>query len=237
MPLLEVTDLSGGYRSDLTILHGITMRVEPGQTVSIIGPNGAGKSTILRAIFGMLPSRRGTVAFDGRDISNSSPRQILRGGIAFSPQGRNLFTEMTVEENLRMGAYIRTDHAQVSADVEHALALFPKLEQFRDRVAGRLSGGQMQMLEIARAMLVSPRLLLIDEPSMGLAPRMASEVFETISAVRERGTAILIVEQNAEASLRLSDHAYVIETGSNRMDGPADRIRTDPQVRRAYLGG
>ncbi|MGH3098428.1 MAG: ABC transporter ATP-binding protein [Streptosporangiales bacterium] len=237
MALLEVDELAGGYRADLTILHGVSLAVEAGQTVSIIGPNGAGKSTVLRAIFGMLPRKCGSVVFDGRDISDATPMEILRSGIAFSPQGRNLFTEMTVEENLRLGGYVRHDRAGLTADIEAAFDAFPVLREHRGRTAGRLSGGQMQMLEVARAMLVKPRLLLVDEPSLGLAPTMATEVLANIATVAAGGTAVLIVEQNADASLRMSDYAYVIETGTNRVEGPAAQILADPSVRLAYLGG
>lgn len=237
MALLEVSDLAGGYRPDLTILHGVSLSVDAGQVVSIIGPNGAGKSTVLRGIFGLLPHCQGSVRFAGQDISRSRPGEILRSGMAFSPQGRNLFTEMTVEENLRLGGYSRRDRRQIDADIASVLERFPALAPHRKRTAGLLSGGQMQMLELARAMLLEPDLLLVDEPSLGLAPAMAATVFDEIAGVARAGTAILMVEQNAEASLRMSDHAYVIETGTNRMDGPAEQIRTDPGVRAAYLGG
>lgn len=235
MALLEVENLVGGYRSDLDILHGISLEVDAGQMVSIIGPNGAGKSTILKGIFGLLLLKSGRVAFDGEEIAGWSPQKILRRGITFVPQGHNIFPEMTVEDNLLLGAYIRSDD-RVRDDIERVYRIFPVLRDLRKQIAGYLSGGQMQMLEMGRAMLLKPRLVMIDEPSLGLAPKIAKEVFRKVEELRSEGVAILIVEQNADASLRMSDHAYVIETGTNRTDGSAEEIRTNPKVRRAYLG-
>lgn len=235
MALLEVEELVGGYRDDLDILHRVSLRVEEGQMVSIIGPNGAGKSTVLRAIFGLVKVKQGSVRFDDREITSAAPMERLRMGMSLLPQGHNLFPEMTVNENLELGAYIRRDR-NVKRDLEAAYGLFPELATMRRRVAGYLSGGQMQMLEMARAMLLQPRLLLVDEPSLGLSPKMSKAVFAKIAELKERGVSILIVEQNAEASLRISDHAYVVTMGANTADGPAEQIRTNADIRRSYLG-
>lgn len=235
MALLEVDKVVGGYRADLDILHGVTLRVEEGQMVSIIGPNGAGKSTVLRSIFGVVKVKSGTVVFGDRDVTALPPQQRLRLGMSFVPQGHNLFPEMTVHENLELGAYIRRDKS-VARDIEAAYEAFPELTPLRRKVAGYLSGGQMQMLEIARALLLKPRLILIDEPSLGLSPKIAKVVFARIAELRQRGVSVLIVEQNAEASLRMSDHAYVVAMGRTTVNGPAEQIRTDADVRRSYLG-
>lgn len=235
MALLEVDSVVGGYRPDLDILQGVTLRVEEGQMVSIIGPNGAGKSTVLRSIFGVIKIKSGKVVFSGQDVTAMPSQQRLRMGMSFVPQGHNLFPEMTVHENLELGAYTRRDKA-VAHDIEAAYQAFPELAGMRRKVAGYLSGGQMQMLEIARALLLQPRLILIDEPSLGLSPKMAKAVFARIGELKERGVSILIVEQNAEASLRMSDHAYVVAMGCTTVNGPAELIRADADVRRSYLG-
>ena len=235
--LLSVDGVVGGYRPDLDILHGITLRVDRGEMVSIIGPNGAGKSTVLKAIFGVIKLKAGSVSFDGDDITALTPEARLRRGLSFVPQGHNVFPEMTVHENLELGAYIRRDKAGVRRDIDRVYEMFPDVARLRHRVAGYLSGGQMQMLEMGRALLLSPKLILIDEPSLGLSPKMAREVFAKVAELRRRGTSILMVEQNAEASLRLSQRAYVVVMGRTTVDGEAEAIRTDPSVRRSYLGG
>ncbi len=234
--LLRVDGVVGGYRPDLDILHGVTLRVDRGEMVSIIGPNGAGKSTVLKAIFGMIKLKAGTVTFDGQDITTLAPGARLRRGLSFVPQGHNVFPEMTVHENLELGAYIRRDSAGVRRDIDRVYEMFPDVARLRHRVAGYLSGGQMQMLEMGRALLLSPKLILIDEPSLGLSPKMAREVFAKVAELRESGTSILMVEQNAEASLRMSQRAYVVVMGKTTVDGEAETIRTDPSVRRSYLG-
>lgn len=219
----------------MEILHRVSLRVDEGEMVSIIGPNGAGKSTVLRAIFGMLRLRRGNVSFTGSDITHVPTMQRLRLGMSYVPQGHSLFPEMTVQENLELGAYIRNDRA-VAHDIKAAYDAFPDLYPMRKRTAGYLSGGQMQMLEMARATLLHPKLILIDEPSLGLSPKVAKSVFAKVAELKASGVAVLIVEQNAEASLRMSDRAYVVTTGEVTHEGSAEVLRTDPEVRRAYLG-
>ncbi len=233
--MLEVVDVAGGYRPDMEILHGVSLRVDEGEMVSIIGPNGAGKSTVLRSIFGMLRLTRGSVTFLGRDITRATTMERLRLGISFVPQGHTIFPEMTVEENLELGAYIRRD-SRIAADIRGAYEAFPDLYAMRKRAAGYLSGGQMQMLEMARARLLHPKLILIDEPSLGLSPKIAKFVFAQIADLKGSGVAVLIVEQNAEASLSMSDRAYVVTTGAVSHEGPAEAVRTDPDIRQAYLG-
>lgn len=213
------------------------MKVEEGQMVSIIGPNGAGKSTIFRTLFGFLPARKGNVYFDGEEVTNLPPPDLLRRGITFVPQGRHVFPLMTVKENLELGAYIRRDRRGVRRDIERVYALFPLLKERSRQKGGSLSGGEMQILEMGRAMLLNPRLMFLDEPSLGLSPIMANEVFDKIEEIKAAGSTILIVEQNADRSLKMSDYAYVLETGQNKYEGPAEEIRNNEEVKRLYLGG
>ena len=235
--LLEVEGIVAGYTKELDILNGVSLKMEEGQMVSIIGPNGAGKSTVLKTIFGVLQARKGRISYHGQEITNLSSAVLLRKGLSFVPQGRNLFPLMTVRENLELGAYIRSDKKGIESDIERTYGMFPILREKRNQKAGSLSGGEMQMLEMGRAMLLSPKLMLIDEPSLGLSPKMASEVFNKIDEIKEKGATILIVEQNADRSLRMSDYAYVLEMGKNRSEGPAEQIRNDPEIKRLYLGG
>ncbi len=213
------------------------MKVEEGQMVSIIGPNGAGKSTIFRTLFGFLPARKGNVYFNGEEVTNLPPPDLLRRGITFVPQGRHVFPLMTVKENLELGAYIRRDRRGVRRDIERVYALFPLLKERSRQKGGSLSGGEMQILEMGRAMLLNPRLMFLDEPSLGLSPIMANEVFDKIEEIKAAGSTILIVEQNADRSLKMSDYAYVLETGQNKYEGPAEEIRNNEEVKRLYLGG
>lgn len=236
MALLQLEGIVAGYEREATVLHDVNMEVQEQQVVSIIGPNGAGKSTVLNAIFGFIPYRTGRVTFDGEDISDWTPARILRAGITFVPQGRNIFPEMTVLENLELGAYIRSDRKSIQRDIERVYESFPILRDRSNQMAGLLSGGQQQMLEMGRAMLLSPKLLLVDEPSMGLSPIMAKEVFAKLREIKATGTAVLMVEQNADASLDMSDYAYVLELGRNKQSGEAQAIRSDPEVRASYLG-
>ncbi len=236
MTFLVIKDIVSGYSKELNILDGVSMRVEKGQMVSIIGPNGAGKSTVLKTIFGILQAREGQVIFKGEDVTNTPPAELLKKGVSLVPQGRNLFPLMTVRENLELGAYIKTDKNEIEQGIKRVYDMFPILEERKNQKAGTLSGGEMQMLEMGRAMLLNPQIMLIDEPSLGLSPKMAHEVFNKIEEINKRGTSILIVEQNADRSLRMSDYAYVIETGKNKYEGPAEQIRNDDEIKRLYLG-
>jgi branched-chain amino acid transport system ATP-binding protein len=233
--LLEVRDLHAGY-GKLEILKGVSLDVQPGQVVSIIGPNGAGKSTVFKTLFGLLPARQGRVTLDGENVTNQAPADLLRRGMAYVPQGRNVFPLMTVEENLRLGAYTRPRSAELEAEIERLYETFPVLRESRRRRAGDLSGGQQQMLEMARALLLKPRLILLDEPTLGLAPLVFKEIFRIVENLRRLGQTILMVEQNAAKALEISDYAYVLELGQNRYQGAGDVIRNDERVRRLYLG-
>src|SRR5262245_14118482 len=236
MALLEVRDLHTGY-GKMEILRGVSLRVETGQVVSIIGPNGAGKSTVFKALFGLLPAWRGAVHFDGTDVTNRASADLLQRGMAYVPQGRNVFPLMTVEENLLLGAYIRPRSRELEGEVERVYQTFPMLRDARRKRAADLSGGQQQMLEMARSLLLRPRLLLLDEPTLGLAPLVFKEVFRIIEELRRSGQTILMVEQNAAKALEISDYAYVLELGRNRYEGPGAEIRHDERVQRLYLGG
>jgi branched-chain amino acid transport system ATP-binding protein len=233
--LLEVEDVHAGY-GKLEILRGVSLRVEAGQVVSIIGPNGAGKSTVFKTLFGLLPARQGRVRFDGEDVTNRPPADLLRLGITYVPQGRNVFPLMTVDENLRLGAYIRPRSSELEREVDRVYDTFPMLRTARGKRAAELSGGQQQMLEMGRALLLRPRLMLLDEPTLGLAPLVFREIFRIIEMLRRDGQTILMVEQNAAKALEISDYAYVLELGRNRFDGTGEAIRTDERIRRLYLG-
>jgi branched-chain amino acid transport system ATP-binding protein len=233
--LLEVRDLHAGY-GKLEILKGVSLRVEPRQVVSIIGPNGAGKSTVFKTVFGLLPARQGQVLLDDEDITNQPPAELLRRGMAYVPQGRNVFPLMTVEENLRLGAYTRPRSDDLEDEIERLYETFPVLRESRRRRAGDLSGGQQQMLEMARALLLNPRLILLDEPTLGLAPLVFKEIFRIVENLRRLGQTILMVEQNAAKALEISDYAYVLELGENRYEGAGEVIRGEERVRRLYLG-
>ncbi len=235
MALLEVENIHAGY-GKLEILRGVSLRVETGQVVSIIGPNGAGKSTVFKTLFGLLPARQGRVRFAGEDVTNQPPADLLRRGITYVPQGRNVFPLMTVDENLRLGAYIRPRSAELDREVERVYATFPMLRAARRKRAAELSGGQQQMLEMGRALLLRPRLMLLDEPTLGLAPLVFREIFRIIEDLRRGGQTILMVEQNAAKALEISDYAYVLELGKNRFDGSGEAIRNDDRIRRLYLG-
>ena len=208
-----------------------------GELICLIGANGAGKSSTLRAISGLLPPSHGRIVFDGREIQTDGPATILRVGIAHCPEGRRVFPHLTVEENLAMGAYLRTDRGAVAADMAEVGRHFPILAERRRQMAGTLSGGEQQMLAIARALMARPRLILFDEPSLGLAPTVVEMTFAIIADIRRRGTTVLMVEQNAHAALRMADRAYVMETGRIVLEGRARDLLEDDHVRRAYLGG
>jgi branched-chain amino acid transport system ATP-binding protein len=235
LSLLEVEELEASY-GPVTVVRGVSFAVEEGQVVTILGANGAGKTTTLRALSGVVTTR-GRISFDGRELSGRSPEARVRRGIAHVPEGRGNFASLTVEENLRLGAYVRRDSAAVKEDVARCFGYFPRLGERRTTAAGNLSGGEQQMLAVARGLMLRPRLLLLDEPSHGLSPLITREVFgilETIS--RQEGTTLLIVEQNANLVLRFAHHAYVLETGRVVLDGTADEIEGDEGVRRSYLG-
>jgi ABC-type branched-subunit amino acid transport system ATPase component len=233
--LLELHDVVAGYE-EVDVLHGVSLAVRSGEIVCIIGANGAGKSTLLRTVFGMVEPRAGHIRFAGEEIAHREPTEVLKRGIGYVPQGRCNFPAMTVDENLEMGAYLRRDPG-VRADIEALLARFPMLATKRHDPAGTLSGGQQQILEMAIAQLLHPRLLMVDEPSLGLDPRMVEIVFDTILTINREGTAILMVEQNAKKALSVSHHGFVLELGRNRFEGTGAELLNDPDVRQHYLGG
>jgi branched-chain amino acid transport system ATP-binding protein len=217
-------------------VKGLTLTVDEGEIVTLLGSNGAGKSTTLRTISGLLHPRRGNVTFQGRRVNAMEAHDVVRMGIAQAPEGRRIFPRLTVAENLDLGAYSRTDSAGVKADLESVLDLFPRLRERIAQKAGTMSGGEQQMLAVARALMARPKLLLLDEPSMGLSPVLVELIFETITRIREQGTTVLVVEQNALAALQVADRAYVLESGSLKLSGSATELARDPEVVSAYLG-
>jgi ABC-type branched-subunit amino acid transport system ATPase component len=233
-PLLELADVRAGYE-DVDVLRGVALRVRAGDIVSIIGANGAGKSTLLRTVFGLVAVRGGSIRFAGEEIAGRPSIDILRRGLSYVPQGRCNFPAMSVEENLEMGAYLRDD-PDVRRDIERMMERFPMLAGKRRALAGTLSGGQQQILEMALALLLHPRLLLVDEPSLGLDPRMVDVVFETIVSINREGATVLMVEQNAKQALGISHRAFVLELGRNRFEGTGQELLDDPDVRQHYLG-
>jgi branched-chain amino acid transport system ATP-binding protein len=235
MALLEVDGLHVHYGA-VHALHGISLRVEEGEVVTLIGSNGAGKSTTLRAISGMNRASSGSIRFAGQPIDRLEPHLIVRRGIAQCPEGRGIFANLTVNENLEVGAYIRDDRAGVAQDRERVFELFPRLKERIDQVAGTMSGGEQQMLAIGRALLSRPKLLLLDEPSLGLAPQIVQTIFRIIRDINATGTTILLVEQNAQMALKAAHRAYVIEVGQIRLEGPAVDLAASDEVRKAYLG-
>ena len=234
--LLEVTDLHAGY-GKAEVLHGIHLRAEKGQVITVIGPNGAGKSTLLNALMGVLPSRGG-LAYQGRSIAAMALEDRVMQGIALVPETRALFGTMAVEDNLLLGAYrqVRLGNKDTAAAMERVFTLFPRLKELRTQLAGTLSGGERQMLAVGRALMSQPTLLMLDEPSLGLAPLVVREIFRTIAALRETGVTILLVEQNARAALEVADHGYVLEMGEIALQGPASDLAGDPRVIDTYLG-
>jgi len=233
--LLRLEDLHAAY-GPVAALRGLDLAVAPGELVCLIGANGAGKTSTLRAISGLLPPARGRIVFDGHEIQRAAPARILEAGIAHCPEGRRVFPYLTVDDNLRMGAYVRRDRRAIAEDVERVCAHFPILAERRRQLAGTLSGGEQQMLAIGRALMARPRLILFDEPSLGLAPTVVETTFEIIADIRRRGTTVLMVEQNAYLALRMADRGYVMETGRIVLAGPAAELLADDHVRRAYLG-
>ena len=226
--------MTGGYGGP-DIINSCTISVDKGEIVTILGPNGAGKSTAMKAMLGMLYLRQGKVIFDDEDISNLSPQDRVRKGIAFVPQNRNVFTGMSVEENLEMGAYIRDENFQGTLD--EIYKLFPILKEKRNQFAGELSGGQRQQVALGRALMIKPSVLMLDEPTAGVAPKVMDELFDHIIKIRETGVAILMVEQNARQALNIADRGYVLVTGENKFSGIGKELLNDPEVRRSFLGG
>jgi len=234
-PLLELRDVHTSYGA-IQALRGISLVVNPGETVAVIGANGAGKTTTLMTICGILRAGAGEVRFDGASIARTPPHEIVDRGLSQVPEGRHIFPRLTVLENLEMGAYLVRSRAEIDSSLESVFALFPILAERRRQPGGTLSGGEQQMLALGRALMTSPRLLLLDEPSLGLAPLIVRDVFRTIAELRERGTTILLVEQNAHQALSIADRAYVMETGTITKEGPGRELLGDPAIRAAYLG-
>jgi len=235
--LLQVHNVETKYYGRLTVLRGVSLAVEEGQIVAVLGSNGAGKTTLLRTIMGYIPDQpeKGTIEVLGRRVNGWDPEDVARLGVAYIPEGRGIFPELTVEENLALGAYTRRD-GEVRSDLERVRHLFPVLRERHDQVAGTLSGGEQQMLAIARALLMRPKLLMLDEPSLGLAPMVVAEIFRVIREVHAAGTTILLVEQNARMALDLAQWGYVLEGGRIVLEGPTARLRENPHVQELYLG-
>jgi branched-chain amino acid transport system ATP-binding protein len=233
-PLLEVDDIHTSYGS-IEALKGVSLTVEEGEVVTLIGSNGAGKSTTLRSICGLTPARSGTIRFDGREITRTSTQDIVGLGLALSPEGRHCFPRMTVRENLDLGAHRRRG-PEIAEDLERVFTLFPRLNERQRQKAGTMSGGEQQMLAIGRALMARPRLLLLDEPSMGIAPILVQRIYETIGEINRGGVAILLVEQNANYALGIAGRGYVLETGRVALSATSESLRDDPEVQRAYLG-
>jgi branched-chain amino acid transport system ATP-binding protein len=235
-PMLALRNLHVSY-GNIAAVKGITFDVYPGEIVTLIGSNGAGKSTTLRTISGLLSPRAGDVVFQGRRLNGMPGHDVVKAGICQSPEGRRIFPRMTVAENLDLGAFLRRDTERIAADLERVLQLFPVLRERLSQKAGTLSGGEQQMLAVGRALLGNPTLLLLDEPSMGLAPVLVDLIFDTLATIREQGTTILLVEQNALAALEVADYAYVLESGVLKLEGPARELLEHDEVISAYLGG
>ncbi|HSS22160.1 MAG TPA: ABC transporter ATP-binding protein [Pyrinomonadaceae bacterium] len=233
--MLKLDNVSVNYGA-IEALTGISMEVAKGEVVTLIGANGAGKTTTLRTITGLLEPRQGKVIFEGEEIGGRPTHKLVAKGISMSPEGRGVFANLTVRENLQMGAYLNRNKKEVAADMERAFTMFTRLKERESQKAGTLSGGEQQMLAIGRALMSRPRLLLLDEPSLGLAPLVVHTIFEAIDEIRSEGTTILLVEQNAHAALNHSDRAYVLETGRIVMEGPSKELAADPRIKEAYLG-
>jgi branched-chain amino acid transport system ATP-binding protein len=233
-PLLVVEDLEAGYGA-ITALRGVSLEVRAGEIVTLIGSNGAGKSTLLRTLSGLLRPERGRIVLGGEEIGAARPERIVRLGVCHVPEGRRIFANLSVLENLQMGAFVRR-RGEGAETLESVLTLFPRLRERLRQAGGTLSGGEQQMLAIGRALMAKPRLLLLDEPSLGLAPRLVQQIFEIVRTINAAGTTVVLVEQNAHQALRIATRAYVLETGSLVLEGSAAQLAADPRVRRAYLG-
>lgn len=236
MALLEVNNLEV-YYGVICALKGISFEVNEGEIVSLIGANGAGKTTMMQSVVGMIPKKSGSVIFDGHDISKTPCHKVVQLGMTQVPEGRRIFQELTVYENLMMGAYTIRDQQKFKADLESIFERFPRLAERRNQIAGTLSGGEQQMLAMSRALMSHPKLLMLDEPSMGLAPILVDQIFEIIKELNASGTTILLVEQNASKALQIADRAYVLETGSVTLSGTGAELAQSDEVRKAYLGG
>jgi branched-chain amino acid transport system ATP-binding protein len=234
-PLLELAKLAVSY-GGIQAVKGIDLHVDPGELVCLIGANGAGKTTTLKGICGLQPVNSGSIRYRGEDIAGRPAFELVRRGLAMVPEGRGVFGALTIEENLAMGAYIRSDRGAIAADIERVYQVFPRLKERRRQTAGTLSGGEQQMLAMGRALMSRPKLLLLDEPSMGLAPLMVQKVFETVMMISAEGTTILLIEQNAKLALEVSNRGYVMESGEITLSGDAKALLHDPAVRAAYLG-
>jgi branched-chain amino acid transport system ATP-binding protein len=236
MPLLEIHDLHV-YYGQIHALKGVSLGVDAGEIVTLIGANGAGKSTTLKTVSGLLKPRQGHVTLGGEDLSAFPPHEIVMKGVVQVPEGRRIFGRLTVQENLEMGAYTRTDRSGIAEDLERVFTLFSRLKERAGQIAGTLSGGEQQMLAIGRALMTRPRVLLLDEPSMGLAPVLVDQIFDTIKSINAQGTPILLVEQNAFMALTVAHRGYVLQTGEVALSGSATELQANAEVRRAYLGG
>jgi ABC-type branched-subunit amino acid transport system ATPase component len=236
MPLLELRNVEAGYGA-IQILHGVSLHVSPGEVVAVIGPNGAGKSTTFKAVMGLITRFAGEIAFDGRTLLGQRPDRVLALGLAYVPQGRIVFSQMTVRENLEMGAYLERDRAKLAAAMDYVFTLFPRLGERRRQLAGSMSGGEQQMLAMGRGLMMRPRMMMLDEPSLGLSPRLVDEVFEKIVEMARGGLTVMLVEQNAARALEIADRGYVLELGRNRFEGTGRELLENGEVRRMYLGG
>jgi branched-chain amino acid transport system ATP-binding protein len=235
--MLEIRDLKVNYGA-ITALHGISLQIKQGDVVTLIGANGAGKTTTLKAISGLLKPRGGQILYEGREITNLPPHQLVRLGIAQVPEGRMVFANLTVRENLMMGAYLQRDKGAIGRELEFVFGMFPRLQERENQMAGTLSGGEQQMLAISRALMSKPRFLMMDEPSLGIAPLLVKTIFEKIVEINRRhGITVLLVEQNANLALEISRYGYVLETGRVILQGDSSELRRNPQVKNAYLGG
>ena len=233
--MLKVTGLKVAY-GGIQAVKGVTFEVNDGELVSLIGANGAGKTTTLKAVTGIQPSAGGDIEYLGKSIKGQGPWDLVKQGLVMVPEGRGTFTRMTITENLQMGAFIRSDNAQIEADIDKVFAIFPRLKERRNQLAGTMSGGEQQMLAMGRALMAQPKVLLLDEPSMGLSPIMVDKIFEVIADIHGRGTTVLLVEQNASRALQLASRGYVMDSGEVTMSGDAKKLLNDPKVRAAYLG-
>jgi branched-chain amino acid transport system ATP-binding protein len=235
-PLLELREVSAGYGA-IEILHGVSLNVNEGEIVAVIGPNGAGKSTTFKVIMGLISHLGGEVLYQGRSLVGERTDRILGHGLAYVPQGRVVLTQMTVRENLEMGAYLERDKAKIADAMDYVFTLFPRLGERRRQLAGSMSGGEQQMLAMGRGLMMRPKMMMLDEPSLGLSPRLVNEVFDTTIAMVQGGLTVMLVEQNAARALEISDRGYVLELGRNRYEGTGRELLDNPDVRTMYLGG